>query len=1533
MLQICWISWCRIAETSCLEAAAEKRKQRFAKQEERYVRSLMAWSMTAESALRVYCFTAWSHHVQENTETRKSAFEKSSLATSAVASMSHASAITSLRICWISWCRITENSCMQKAVERSNQTFLRQEESYVRSLMVWSMTAESALRANCFTAWSRHVQECKQVRQAAYDKSALAASAFASMSHASAVTTLQSCWIYWSHITETSRLEAAAEKRLVLDSRDCLASNAASALASMSHATAATTLHICWMSWSRITETSRLEAAAEKRKQRFVKQEERYARSLMAWSLTAETALRATCFTAWNRHVQECKQLRQAAYDKSALAASALASMSHATAATTLHICWMSWSRITETSRLEAAAEKRKQRFVKQEERYARSLMAWCFSAETALRANCFTAWSHHVQDSAKTRKAALEKSSLALSAVASMSHASAVATLQICLVSWCHTVETSCLEAAAEKRKRRFVRQEESYVRTLMMYAAMADSALQTSFFTAWCRHVQEAKHRRSVEVRVESQSARLSMTSQALSALSARKEELILKSMCWTTWNQSNAESRAAQEAQVMQRQNKETWIRALMAADAPIGEHLCRSCFVAWSKLLRAHQEQMQAQMKNIIVVNLALSKLLEMTDSLLLSKTWSLWSQSFVLHMKNSRLEARWRQMQSQKRELRIHALMASSASYLLLSCFEAWVKSYKEHKDRAEQLRAQMHKLSVASSALSKILEMSDSLLLSKTWSSWSQSFVLHMKSKLEARWQQVQSENKATKLNLVLAFSTSLDGHVGHNCFLAWRSTFQRQKERLREHRKILANFAASSDQLLKQTCLIAWVSQVRDKERCRQQRVACLQVFEAALDNVPSDRQLLLQSFLIWQRRANTMKAETHSQELRCQLRDMCLRTILVDAMSTHLKCFLAWATSWQSSRAWHQERQRRRLLIEPLSSMTLTSIPSRIWFCSWMQVVQGEQLQTTKREQQARWKRALTTWNDRSEQVLKSTCFSSWLAQVMDAKRRREAELEARLRQSVISHGVLELAKRKASDTAYVMMLWQRATKATLQTRLETFAFFCWRRTWRMELMQACMMEWQRCTKARILQHKAEVSRVLRRDSLERSCFALAASCGEAFARLCISAWRSVHERRLGAKRSALLSAQRQRLSRALDCFIDDCYCSQLRCCFGAWSREAQEAAGKARRSELAVEALASFCREGRDVLLDTPKLPEGQRRTRGYELAELPSRTQVSPRLVEVALKGCANVEHLQQLQQQTETLAWRCASDLAEIIGDREARYQPADLTVVPATMPTPQNSMGRAAVALAEAYQVETRRLLRVHGRLVEELQPMVDEVRSGMDDVLGDAKQLLAMLLPDAPPRVAALPAEVRRLRRSQQTDGADTVLLSQVSKPLHETPQTAEQFKRRAGTPRPPKRDTDASSKRSHATESSSLKQSITEAFRTLQAGLPSLRQRKGQEAETVTDEGASLRQRFETMKREGASAEAQQPAACLTCGNIFMPDAVFCRRCGQKRVQISMPLTGMTEGDSPRGEAGVDRDVLSDASVRSFRTADGDG
>jgi len=253
--------------------------------------------------------------------------------------------------------------------------------------------------------------------------------------------------------------------------------------------------------------------------------------------------------------------------------------------------------------------------------------------------------------------------------------------------------------------------------------------------------------------------------------------------------------------------------------------------------------------------------------------------------------------------------------------------------------------------------------------------------------------------------------------------------------------------------------------------------------------------------------------------------------------------------------------------------------------------------------------------------------------------------------------------------------------------------------------------------------------------------------------------------------------------------------------------------------------VQALAQFCKDGRDLLV---KEQTPQSLSQAVQISNM-LQPHSNPCLVDTALRGFAGMEHVQQLQQQVETLAWRCARDLAEMVGDRDARFTSETVATaqtgieLAVAMPGSGHlSLGNAANAFAEAYRVETRHLLRVHGRLVEELQPIADEARASVERVLFDTRQLLAILVP-APPSTSWPALDHLRPRKSKEKTESPRSDLMELSVTPTSKCERSQRSSKNQASPR----------------AEQSFKNSFADAFRALQSVLPGSSRRKEATAE----------------------------------------------------------------------------------------------
>eukprot|EP00933_Yihiella_yeosuensis_P016056 TRINITY_DN1385_c4_g1_i1.p1 TRINITY_DN1385_c4_g1~~TRINITY_DN1385_c4_g1_i1.p1 ORF type:complete len:735 (+),score=132.90 TRINITY_DN1385_c4_g1_i1:226-2205(+) len=433
-------------------------------------------------------------------------------------------------------------------------------------------------------------------------------------------------------------------------------------------------------------------------------------------------------------------------------------------------------------------------------------------------------------------------------------------------------------------------------------------------------------------------------------------------------------------------------------------------------------------------------------------------------------------------------------------------------------------------------------------------------------------------------------------------------------------------------------------------------------------------------------------------------------------------LACFNSWLSAVQQSRIMRQAHFEEKLrwcdkAEAALMGLSKGSNATQVQIC-WSAWCKNHEAQLHKR----RIARTLMTFAVKDDSALCSTCFSSWLTMLNERKQITQAQHQEKLQWCSKAESAL-MGLSRGNDTAQV---------------------------------QICLTTWYLVCKAS--QHEAALSAragkgfdLALMDGLQSSQFALLL--------LCISAWQAeIFEKRIRALQ--LLDFRRRKKTHVLShLWEDECRFMQLRSCFGVWSREAHEASGRAKRSELAVEALARFCKQGSEVLKDPAFKFSAQKQHDEKQTSRAlvhPQPPNSNHQLVEAALKGCASVDHLRQMQKQAQTLAWRCSRDILEMMGDRETRYLSSDAKAVDLLTPLPalpasegiavqrsQPSMGGAALALAEAYKAETRRLARVQNRLVGELEPLVAQLQLGIDDAMVDARHLLTLLLSTSPPAPA----------------------------------------------------------------------------------------------------------------------------------------------------------------------------------------------
>jgi len=1410
--QMVWVSnclaaWCRVVEDSRRCALDKEHHRAVNLKSKRLGTMAMAWSKSGERVQKRSCFAAWS---MSTTQLR----QRSIRSASAVLLWQKASCKT----CWDVWLElVTERRRLCRNEQERNKIYKTASEVLLKVGDAEVLVAlKGAWMAWLQELWSLRAESWEEERQASarlllrYQRGCLACWA-----QTSRKSLKQRSWAAWLEEVEKAR----EQQQRTLAERLQRCHTAAQALTQLSSAYDTTRLQSCWAAWLESLNQEKL-AAIE------VDLHRRYSLALRGWSQASEHSQKKSCIAAWLQQAMAGKALRQLEVRRSLTASFVESKAAEAASTYLLGLAWAEWCSYLEEMHAEAAREQQQRLEKEGKARLAHTLMGWSASSERLLRSNCFTAWLTSARDGRAAMEAQMEdtarKSFLAASAVSGLSQVNAAALARSCWYGWHRCVEIGRREAAELLHRERELKKKTQYGRALL----------------CWAKSMQRA-----------------------------------LVQSCWASWNLQAADTKQLREEQLMAKVKRfETAAKALTNLSGASTASLLQTCFYSWLRVFQlALQDSIDAERHRA-----------QLRQSKQFDQALACWAQSNARSQRRACLAAWHKAAQDAKlaQQEQIHrSQVAASAllrlgesrlSALLQMVFSAWFRASEESRREtiaAEAIAAEARrKDSAANAAMLRLIESSARTLLQTSWIAWSKDFMSERRrERITEEMKRVERLHKDMYARALRALHLSSEKSLSCSCFSAWLSEVQHSKElrqRQMEESMRSTRFAASaltglgeaSSSSLLQICWITWNRAVEASQRTEaEERMLCLQQAQyqraLAVWQKSLDGNFIKGYFSSWLAAVLTVQQKrAEESQARMQRSELALRAVGQLCQASEANCLQVCLAAWMKAagdaarEAIKAEKDRLDLLHRQHlrawlqnSAVSSDRDSKSFFFSAWQKCVVQSQEELRR---SATATAALSKFSAATEETLLRMALSSWYRCMQ--KTQREALRAEQLR--LESQHAADQAERRKMESQHKAM-YARALQGmghSSEHTLKVSALDTW----------SCAVQDVKARKKSELQ----IARALQR---------MGHSCERTLKVSALESWSHTMQDTKAKRKSELLV---ESFGRRIMSFGESHDSFRLQICFGVWSREAQEAGCRARQSEHAAAALASFCKQGRDVLRSAS--PTRQQTGDATQLLEAPnSKSQSSPRLVEVALKGCAGIEHIQQLQKQAETLAWRCASDIAEMIGDREARFSAGSLPLpgppfVGHQQISGSGSLGSAAAALAEAYKMETRRLLRVHVRLVQELQPVVDEVYIGMDHVLDDAKKLVSLLMPSSPTAAAPLALTAGVVRSATNTLAHELAADDQHGTiPRRKDPET---------------------------------KRGIVDAFRTLQSALPDLRQRlrKGHAAPEDTSTVTNY-------------APTTSSTECPSCGNFYMSDSKFCRKCGVERKEPA------SESSSPRPTA----------------------
>ncbi|CAE8716240.1 unnamed protein product [Polarella glacialis] len=1448
----CWNAWLRVLREAIQETGDAQRGQSLSLKQRQYDRALACWAHSSRKVLRRSCWTAWVLQVQHRRDERVERARRAHVTAATVEKMCRAEATVTLRAGWLAWVAIARET-LQEAVDTQQQTAITwHRRQYDLTLACWAHSADRALKKACITAWLQDTKESQARQVDKLRRFSAALSAVSRLGEANDQTFLHVCWVVWCSAVQDGRIAAvsADQAKLALRFRvrntrilfcwsvssqrmlraSCFAawrssaqegretltaqleemarrsSMAATAVTGLSQMNTFALVCVCWATWCRVLDNAQREALESQQQQAVSQQKKLYERAMACWSQSSERACKKSCLAAWIQCVADSKALQQERIRSSTAAVSAMSTLGQANDGTLQQISWFAWCQAVRESRFESIEAQRHKALILQKRQYENAMACWAQSSERSFKKSCLAAWMQCAREGKALQEERIRRSTAAVSAMSTLCQANDGTLQQISWLAWCQAVRESRFESIDAQRHKALLLQQRQYGNAMACWAQSSERSFKKTCLAAWRQCANEGKSLQ--EERIRSSTAALS----AVSTL-GQANDGTLKQMSWLAWCQAVRESRfesiEAQRHKALLLQQRQ--YENAMACWAQSSERsFKKSCLAAWMQCVDEGKALQKERIRRSTAALSAISTFGQANDGTLKQMSWLAWCQA----VRESRFESieaqRHKALLLQQRQCD-HALACwaqSSERSFKTACLAAWMQCLRERRALQEE---RIRRSTAALSAVSTFGQANDGTLKQMSWLAWCQAV---RESRVEIRFVAIDAER--------------------HKALLLQQSRY--------EH--ALACWAQSSERSFRKSCLAAWMQCAREGKALQEERIRSSTAALSAVSafGQANDGTLKQMSWLAWcqavrESRFESIDAQRHKASLLQQRQYKHAMACWAQSSERSFKqsCLSAWMQCAREGKALQEERIRSSAAA--LSAMSTFAeandgtLKQMSWL-AWCQAVRESRFESIGAQrhkalllQQRQYEHAMACWARSSERTLKNACLAAWLENVKDGK----ALQEERIRRSTAAVGAMSTFAQ-ANDGTLKQMSW-----------------LAWCQVVR-EATQAS----QRHRDTKLQQHRFDSALV-----------SWARSCQRGLKKSSVQAWQGVVEEQRKAEQLRL------GLHRSFLFWESECHFVQLRSCFGVWSREAQEAGGRARRSELAVDALTRFCKQGSALLKASPPKASDSALLPS-QLVALAASTQqpCSPQcLVEAVLRNCASTEQLQQLQQQAKTLAWRCAADLSEMMAEREARF-PADnnnkaVGQLPAAAVSGVLSLQQSSPSLggapAEAYRAETRRLGRVQSRLAEELQPLVDEVRAGIDHVVGDSKSILTMLLADtvgfqtAPPAAPALvaaatkgpsPATVRNgnfpaggvsFRPPPPPPGAPTTAApappSPTAPPTAPPPAAPAAPADHAPEEESQQQQQQESSKISRHESDLKFKRGISDAFRSLQAALPALR------------------------------------------------------------------------------------------------------
>eukprot|EP00449_Zooxanthella_nutricula_P055060 CAMPEP_0198586514 /NCGR_PEP_ID=MMETSP1462-20131121/130717_1 /TAXON_ID=1333877 /ORGANISM="Brandtodinium nutriculum, Strain RCC3387" /LENGTH=1290 /DNA_ID=CAMNT_0044317969 /DNA_START=36 /DNA_END=3905 /DNA_ORIENTATION=- len=1150
LLHICVSSWHGLLDDKRLGANEARRKKMEERQQQQYQRALDTWAKSSNKAMLASCFAALASVVRETRDRARleaeEAERRKAVATRTCAKLIAADGAAAMQMCFVAWIGSMEEDRMQAERERLEAL---QQQQYERALACWANGSDKVLRTTTFGAWSALVYETKMEREKATQERA-------------------------------KRSEGAMK-----------------ALAKFCAAEGDNLLRMSIGAWHDALQARKNEEIEGERERMKALQRKQFEGALGSMAQSSERVLRRTIFVAWAESVKEARKLAEEKAKRSEVAMRSLTKFIQAEGNNLMRLGYNAWHSILEDKRMQAIEEQRLRLLDMQQKQFQGALGCMAQSSERVLRRSAYISWVEAVKAHKAEMAEKAKASESAMKTVSKMLASEGQTLYRLAYTAWHGAVEERRKAEIEDERAKMFAVQQKQFQQALGCMAQSSERALRRSSFFAWRDAFTQAKLEQQERAR------RSEAAMKALSKFCASQSDSLCR-VCYSGWRgvleESVREAIAAERTKMVSAQQAQ-FQRALQTMAGNSDRKLRDTMFIKWKDVWTHEKEEkareFQEQMAKSENALRAVRSMMASEGTSLLTMAFHAWKDEHA-KMQKAKIEEEQRRLkdiQNKHAESALGAMAKSSDRALKATLFAAWDQILQASRKEAElEMQQKEEKMLLAKQTLQKMMSGHEASSIRVAMKGWRDAVTQGVLDKIKEEKDRMKDAQRKQFEGALRCMTSSSERAMRSSAFVVWRDVVL-ESHALREaemEEKAKANAAAiqalvqviAADQagILRMT-VVAWkqVLEAAHREKLAEdrKRMKALQLknYEKAMGGLAqSNNEVMLRS--IWS--AWHLSAKEAKEQRDAQLKEKAKRSeqamkalsrfVKNDAMGNLRLAMGAWAVVLEDRRKEKIEAERHRM----------------------------RQMNAKNAE------RALGGMAQNSEGALLRTCFFAWQNQVAEDKRKRQAEVEAKAKQSEVA--MRSLAKFcQANDLANLQMCvgaWVAAMEAkrkeALQAEREKLSAMqkaqfdktagCLAQSSERGMKGSCFGAW--CEALR-------VSRMETEEKAKRSAVAmksLAKFCdsqSNATLSMCVGAWSKALEEsrreKLQEERNKMQAAQKQQYDRAMKVWAQSSSKALRKDVFAMWFgliheakvRKELDAENKAKRSAVAMKSLSKF------------------------------------------------------------------------------------------------------------------------------------------------------------------------------------------------------------------------------------------------------------------------------------------------------------------------------------------------------------------